>query len=153
MLVTPNGFAILTSMLSTLAGGKIVLALEVRSFFSSSHDFLMGLGTDGVCVKGGYNVESIATSALSCVKVLLGDEPAHLPSSSFTSIYHPPCASISAVETVQKVLEVQRRYWNCFGPKLESINELKESGGATMNLARTSPPPPPRGRFSVMRMS
>lgn len=32
MLVTPNGFAILTSMLSTLAGGKIVLALEVRSF-------------------------------------------------------------------------------------------------------------------------
>lgn len=48
--VTPGGYAYMTSMLSTLANGKLVLALE-----------------------GGYNLQSIAKSASACVHTLLGD--------------------------------------------------------------------------------
>ncbi|KAL8278779.1 hypothetical protein RQP46_008848 [Phenoliferia psychrophenolica] len=55
MEVTPEGFAHMTHMLSVLANGKMVLALE-----------------------GGYNVEAISKSATACVEVLLGDEPRHL---------------------------------------------------------------------------
>ncbi|KAK4050595.1 Histone deacetylase hda1 [Microbotryomycetes sp. JL201] len=52
MKVTPAGFAHMTHMLSVLANGKLVLALE-----------------------GGYNVDSIVKSAHACVEVLVGDEP------------------------------------------------------------------------------
>ncbi|KAL8280223.1 hypothetical protein RQP46_007337 [Phenoliferia psychrophenolica] len=54
MEVTPEGFAHMTHMLSVLANGKLVLALE-----------------------GGYNVDAISKSATACVEVLLGDEPRH----------------------------------------------------------------------------
>ncbi|KAH8116654.1 histone deacetylase clr3 [Phellopilus nigrolimitatus] len=53
--VTPSGYAHMTHMLSTLAGGKLVVALE-----------------------GGYNVESISKSALAVTRVLLGDAPPEL---------------------------------------------------------------------------
>ena len=52
MLVSPAGYAHMTAMLQTLAGGKIVVALE-----------------------GGYNLRSISRSAAACLSVLLG-EPA-----------------------------------------------------------------------------
>lgn len=52
MKVTPAGFAHMTHMLSVLANGKLVLALE-----------------------GGYNVDAIVKSAHACVEVLVGDEP------------------------------------------------------------------------------
>ncbi|KAM0756106.1 Arginase/deacetylase [Meredithblackwellia eburnea MCA 4105] len=55
MDVTPAGFAHMTHMLSALANGKMVMALE-----------------------GGYNVDAIANSAHACVEILLGDEPRHL---------------------------------------------------------------------------
>ncbi|GAA5989512.1 hypothetical protein JCM11641_005556 [Rhodosporidiobolus odoratus] len=51
MLVSPDGYAHMTNMLESLAGGKLVLALE-----------------------GGYNVNAIAESAHACVKVIVGDE-------------------------------------------------------------------------------
>ncbi|EJD05919.1 histone deacetylase clr3 [Fomitiporia mediterranea MF3/22] len=53
--VTPAGYAMMTHMLSSLAGGKLVVALE-----------------------GGYNVESISNSALAVTRVLLGDAPPEL---------------------------------------------------------------------------
>ncbi|KAJ2797477.1 Histone deacetylase hda1, partial [Coemansia helicoidea] len=46
--VTPQGYACMTSMLKTIADGKVVLALE-----------------------GGYNLDAIANSALACTKALL----------------------------------------------------------------------------------
>ncbi|KAG0004260.1 Histone deacetylase hda1 [Entomortierella chlamydospora] len=49
-LVTPSAYGHMTHMLKSLAGGKIVLALE-----------------------GGYNLESIAVSGLACTKALLSD--------------------------------------------------------------------------------
>ena len=50
--VTPRCYAWMTHMLSGLANGRCVLALE-----------------------GGYNLESISTSMAACVHVLLGNPP------------------------------------------------------------------------------
>ncbi|ORY95092.1 Arb2 domain-domain-containing protein [Lobosporangium transversale] len=50
MLVTPPAYGHMTHMLKSLAGGKIILALE-----------------------GGYNLDSIAVSGLACAKALLND--------------------------------------------------------------------------------
>ncbi|KAF6761227.1 histone deacetylase clr3 [Ephemerocybe angulata] len=55
-LVTPAGYAHMTHMLSGLAGGKVVVALE-----------------------GGYNLDSISNSALAVTRVLLGQAPDELP--------------------------------------------------------------------------
>jgi len=49
-LVTPAAYGHMTHMLKSLAGGKIILALE-----------------------GGYNLDSIAISGLACAKSLLSD--------------------------------------------------------------------------------
>ncbi|KAG0150306.1 hypothetical protein CROQUDRAFT_668620 [Cronartium quercuum f. sp. fusiforme G11] len=50
--VSPEGFALMTHMLSSLANGNLVLALE-----------------------GGYHLESTALSATECIKVLMGETP------------------------------------------------------------------------------
>ncbi|GAA5932713.1 hypothetical protein JCM1841_001202 [Sporobolomyces salmonicolor] len=63
MKVSPGGYAHMTHLLSVLAGGKLVLALE-----------------------GGYNVESVVKSSHACVEVLVGDEPPHLPSLGAASL-------------------------------------------------------------------
>ncbi|KAL0956532.1 hypothetical protein HGRIS_002673 [Hohenbuehelia grisea] len=55
-LVTPDGYAHMTYMLSGLASGKLVVALE-----------------------GGYNLDSISNSALAVTKVVLGDAPPEIP--------------------------------------------------------------------------
>ncbi|KAG6845885.1 hypothetical protein H0H87_000691 [Tephrocybe sp. NHM501043] len=55
-LVSPGGYAHMTHMLSGLAGGRLVVALE-----------------------GGYNLESISRSALAVTGVLLGEAPEQLP--------------------------------------------------------------------------
>ncbi|KAJ1982321.1 Histone deacetylase hda1 [Dimargaris xerosporica] len=49
-LVTPSAYAHMTYLLKSLAGGRLVLALE-----------------------GGYNLDAIASSALACVQALLND--------------------------------------------------------------------------------
>lgn len=49
-LVTPAAYGHMTHMLKSMAGGKIILALE-----------------------GGYNLDSIAVSGLACTKALLND--------------------------------------------------------------------------------
>ncbi|KDO25434.1 hypothetical protein SPRG_09376 [Saprolegnia parasitica CBS 223.65] len=73
--LTPGGYATMTHLLSSLAHGKLVLALE-----------------------GGYNLQSIARSASACIRTLLGDAvPAlHL---------EPPMASaLAAIETTRRHL-------------------------------------------------
>ncbi|KAK0461024.1 uncharacterized protein EV420DRAFT_1640527 [Desarmillaria tabescens] len=54
--ITPAGYAHMTHMLSGLAGGRLVVALE-----------------------GGYNVEAGARSALAVTKVITGEPPDELP--------------------------------------------------------------------------
>ncbi len=51
MRVSPDGYAAMTERLSTLAGGRLVLALE-----------------------GGYNLDAISRSAEACLRVLLGEK-------------------------------------------------------------------------------
>ncbi|KAG0580183.1 hypothetical protein KC19_4G154200 [Ceratodon purpureus] len=54
--VTPDGYAQMTSMLSTLSGGRLLVVLE-----------------------GGYNLRSISASAAAVMKVLQGSSPRPLP--------------------------------------------------------------------------
>ncbi|TCD63038.1 Histone deacetylase hda1 [Steccherinum ochraceum] len=54
--VTPAGYAHMTHMLSSLAGGKMVVALE-----------------------GGYNLDAISNSCLAVAKILVGEAPPVLP--------------------------------------------------------------------------
>lgn len=54
--VSPAGYAHMTHMLSGLAGGNLVVALE-----------------------GGYNLDSISNSSLAVARVLLGEAPPELP--------------------------------------------------------------------------
>ncbi|BGP17393.1 hypothetical protein JCM10213_001854 [Rhodosporidiobolus nylandii] len=75
MLVSPDGYAHMTHMLESLAGGKLVLALE-----------------------GGYNVNAIAESANACVKVIVGDE---LP--QLTSIGAASLSATNTVHEVKQV--------------------------------------------------
>ncbi|KAG9151583.1 hypothetical protein Leryth_021902 [Lithospermum erythrorhizon] len=56
--VTPDGYAVMLKQLMEFANGKIVMALE-----------------------GGYNLDSLANSALSCVQVLLNEGPIMVPPS------------------------------------------------------------------------
>jgi len=67
MRLTPAGYAQMTARLATLAGGRLVLALE-----------------------GGYDLEAIAKSAAACLRVLLGEAPPARESG-------PPSAAASAI--------------------------------------------------------
>ncbi|ETV93043.1 hypothetical protein, variant 2 [Aphanomyces invadans] len=81
--LTPPGYAHLTHMLSSLAGGKIVLALE-----------------------GGYNLKSIAMSASACLRILLGDPVPLLPPDT-----GPPMAS--ALHAIERTRRCLQPYWPC----------------------------------------
>ena len=56
MRLTPVGYAHMTAQLASLAGGKIVVALE-----------------------GGYDLQSLSKSSAACLSVLCGDAPPPLP--------------------------------------------------------------------------
>ncbi|KPM02803.1 histone deacetylase 4-like protein [Sarcoptes scabiei] len=90
-LVTPACFAYMTQQLMTLAGGKIVLALE-----------------------GGYELTSICDCAQACVSALLGDaiveiseeeatrKPSLIAANLLNRIIQIQCLSILALEIVNK---------------------------------------------------
>ncbi|XP_057814818.1 histone deacetylase 15 isoform X2 [Cryptomeria japonica] len=79
--VTPAGFANMTQMLSGLSNGKMLVILE-----------------------GGYNLQSISSSATAVVKVLLGDNPDPPPQDTQPSK--------SGLKTLLEVLEIQSKYWS-----------------------------------------
>lgn len=72
--------------------------------------------TDAATFQGGYNVESIANSALACVRVLLGDPAPRIP---FTA------ASACATEAVHLVKLAQRPFWKALGGPLIEAEERK----------------------------
>ncbi|KAJ9125473.1 hypothetical protein QFC22_000434 [Naganishia vaughanmartiniae] len=80
--VTPVGYAHMTYMLSALAGGKLVVALEASL--------------------GGYNLNAISNSAEAVARVLLGEPVPPLP---------PLQASDIATEVMYQVAKIQSRYW------------------------------------------
>ena len=95
----------MTHMLASLAGGKLVVALEVCSAAKIPECLLT------TCLfhhKGGYNLDSISNSALAVARVLLGDAPPELP---------PMMASEAGTETVWQVALEQSKYWKSINPK------------------------------------
>lgn len=79
--VTPEGYAHLTHLLMSLAGGRVVLILE-----------------------GGYNLSSISDSMAMCTSVLLGDPPPSL-------VMPLPLPHHSAVATINEVIRHHAPYW------------------------------------------
>lgn len=86
--VTPAGYAHMTHMLMSLAQGKVA-----------------------VCLEGGYNLQSIAKSALAVTRTLMGEPPDRLLSVDPTP---------AGIETVQLVIRHQSKYWACMYPKYET---------------------------------
>ena len=60
------------------------------------------------CYQGGYNVDSITSSALAVMQVINGEPPPELP---------PMVASDVATETVWQVAVHQSKFWKCISPK------------------------------------
>lgn len=88
--VTPYGYAQMTSMLCTLANGRIILALE-----------------------GGYNLTSISASMAACVRVLLGEDPVD-PDEPIRQ-----CAEV-AKKTIKEAVEVLSEFWPSLLPPSDS---------------------------------
>lgn len=91
----------MTHMLSGLAGGRLVVALEVCA--KNPRAFLIFTFS-----QGGYNLDSISSSALAVTKVILGEAPDQLP---------PMTASETASETVWLVAKQHSTWWKSLDPK------------------------------------
>ena len=76
MRVTPSGFAAMTARLTSLAAGRVILALE-----------------------GGYNLQAISASADACLRVLLGEDGAREPDGRLSP---PGAESLAEVVRAQK---------------------------------------------------
>lgn len=85
--VTPACYGHMTHMLSRLAKGKLV-----------------------VCLEGGYNLRSIARSAVAVTRVLMQEPPDRL-------VEGLPPPKDSAVRTVEQVKRQHSKYWKCLYPK------------------------------------
>uniref|UniRef100_A0AAX7SLG7 Protein deacetylase HDAC6 n=1 Tax=Astatotilapia calliptera TaxID=8154 RepID=A0AAX7SLG7_ASTCA len=79
--VTPEGYAHLTHMLMSLAGGRVLVILE-----------------------GGYNLSTISDSMAMCTSMLLGDPPPAL-------VTPLPPPHHSAVATINEVIRYHVPYW------------------------------------------
>jgi histone deacetylase 6 len=98
--VTPAGYAHMTYMLSTLAGGKLVVVLEVR--------FLIEAPLLSSYMQGGYTLESLSNCALAVGRMLLGEAPPELPPLVASELKPRPCgllrrsrASIGRISTLK----------------------------------------------------
>lgn len=72
-----------------------------------------------LCLEGGYNVNSVAYAMTMCAKALLGDP--------MPVLQHTQKVNGSCIETIQKVLSVQQKYWKSlrFGKKLPNFENDK----------------------------
>ncbi|ODQ63543.1 putative catalytic subunit of a class II histone deacetylase complex [Nadsonia fulvescens var. elongata DSM 6958] len=89
-LVSPDGYSQMTYMLKSLAAGNLAVVLE-----------------------GGYNLDSIAKSALAVTKILLGDAPGRISNTLPKS---------ETIKTVRDIIKIQSRYWKSLLPGYGSIN-------------------------------
>lgn len=103
--MTPEGYAHLTHMLMSLAGGRVLLILEVSVVKVILVNSDGPNGTEvSVSRQGGYNLTSISDSMAMCTSVLLGDPPP-----SLAMPLHPP--HHSAVATINEVIRHHAPYW------------------------------------------
>ncbi|KAJ8379017.1 hypothetical protein AAFF_G00231860 [Aldrovandia affinis] len=113
--VTAKCFGHLTKQLMTLAGGRVVLALE-----------------------GGHDLTAICDASESCVSALLGEEldPLHQ-----AILQQKPCPK--AATSLEKVIEIQSKHWSsvqCFAPTvgqslLEAERREKEEADTVTAMA------------------
>lgn len=87
----------MTYMLSTLAGGKVVVALEVSLSVKRCH-----FESFSLWLQGGYTLESLSNCALAVGRMLLGEAPPELP---------PLVSSEVEAETIWLVAKEQSKYW------------------------------------------
>ncbi|KAJ8345478.1 hypothetical protein SKAU_G00296710, partial [Synaphobranchus kaupii] len=83
--VTAKCFGRLTQQLMTLAGGRVILALE-----------------------GGHDLTAICDASESCVSALLGEELDPLPEAI---LKQRPCPKAAA--SLERVIEIQSKHWGC----------------------------------------
>ncbi|XP_067649749.1 histone deacetylase 4-like isoform X3 [Haliotis asinina] len=108
--VTAEAFGHMTRELMSLAGGKVVLALE-----------------------GGYDIPVISEASEMCVKALLGDE---LPSIKDEELHRPSCKP--ALETLESTIRIQMEHWPCIKRYLGTISySLMEAQKREMEEADT----------------
>ncbi|XP_022619603.1 histone deacetylase 6 isoform X1 [Seriola dumerili] len=126
--VTPEGYAHLTHLLMSLAGGRVLLILE-----------------------GGYNLSSISDSMAMCTSVLLGDPPP-----SLVTPFPPP--HHSAVASINEVIRHHAPYWRSLrihitesvraslpSPKHRGKRSSKGKGRKSEQRTSDKPPLPPTG--------
>ncbi|KAM6982513.1 histone deacetylase 6 isoform 2-T6 [Tautogolabrus adspersus] len=127
--VTPEGYAHLTHMLMSLAGGRVLVILE-----------------------GGYNLTSISDSMAMCTSVLLGDPPPSL-------VTPVPPPHHCAVATINQVIRHHAPYWRSLriqipeslraslpSPKHRGKRSSKGKGRKSDQGNADRPPLPPTGR-------
>uniref|UniRef100_A0A3Q0R587 Protein deacetylase HDAC6 n=1 Tax=Amphilophus citrinellus TaxID=61819 RepID=A0A3Q0R587_AMPCI len=126
--VTPEGYAHLTHMLMSLAGGRVLVILE-----------------------GGYNLSSISDSMAMCTSVLLGDPPPAL-------VTPLPPPHHNAVATINEVIRYHAPYWRSLRIHIpESVRvslpflkhrgkrSSKGKGRKSEQSSNDKPPLPPAG--------
>ncbi|XP_041655286.1 histone deacetylase 6 [Cheilinus undulatus] len=126
--VTPEGYAHLTHLLMSLAGGRVLVILE-----------------------GGYNLTSISESMAMCTSMLLGDPPP-----SLVTPLPPP--HHSAVATINQVIRYHAPYWRSLrihipeslrasipSPKHRGKRGSKGKGRKSDQSSADRPPLPPTG--------
>jgi histone deacetylase 6 len=91
----------MTHMLKSLAGGKVVAVLE-----------------------GGYNLESIAKSAVAVTKTLMGEPPDRIRDVE-------PC--FAGIATVKMVIAEHSKYWKCLYPKDRARERMESMGGKRLD--------------------
>lgn len=101
--VTPECFGHLTALLKAVA--PLVLILE-----------------------GGYNLASTAASTEACLRVLLGEQPPHLPGPR-----HPTHVGLRGI---QDALMVQARYWRSLRPAALTLQRQHEAAAAAAAAAQ-----------------
>lgn len=100
--VTPGAYGHMTHLLKSLAKGNLVVVLE-----------------------GGYNLDSIAVSALAVAKVLVGEPPELLKTT---------VPKIETVETIDTVIECQSKYFKSLRPGHAAVDHSVPTGDGNKNF-------------------
>ncbi|WBW72877.1 histone deacetylase (class II) Clr3 [Schizosaccharomyces osmophilus] len=106
---------IISSGFDAAAGDHIGQCLVTPPAYAHMTQMLMGLADGKVfaSLEGGYSLDAISVSALAVAQSLIGIPPSRL---------HTVYASQHAVQTVDKVTEIQSQFWRCMRPKYIPAN-------------------------------